>query len=374
MCRIILICISDMIIDVQHVFKANFYKTQHNLQPMKIRTDGKIKDIKSVWFENNTLKMIDQTLLPHKLRIIEIKRFEDVVSAIKNMIVRGAPSIGAAAAYGIALARISGLNLEKSEKELKKARPTAYDLFYAVDWMLGRINEGEDAVKASIFYSDMIVEKCRKIGQFGESLIKDGDKILTHCNAGALATVDYGTALSPMRFANNSGKKIFVYVDETRPRLQGAKLTAWELANEGIEHAVIADNAAGFFMKNREIDLVITGADRITRNGDAANKIGTYEKAVLAKENKVPFYIAAPVSTFDLNCLEIPIEFRDENEVLYIEGIKICKSRALNPAFDVTPARYITGFITEFGIFKPEDVLLLKISNAFATKLNIGIA
>jgi S-methyl-5-thioribose-1-phosphate isomerase len=214
-------------------------------------------------------------------------------------------------------------------------------------------------VEVAEAYADDIVEMCRKIGENGAKLIKDGYRILTHCNAGALATVDFGTALAPMRVAHRQGKSIFVYVDETRPRLQGAKLTAWELGNEGIDYAIISDNAAGHFMKS-SVDLVIVGADRIAKNGDFANKIGTYSKAVLAKENWVPFYVAAPISTFDPKIKtgkEIVIEERSEDEVLQVGNCRIAPkdSRALNPAFDVTPARYVKGFITDKGILRPGE-------------------
>jgi translation initiation factor eIF-2B subunit alpha/methylthioribose-1-phosphate isomerase len=201
---------------------------------------------------------------------------------------------------------------------------------------------------------------CKSIGEHGSALIKDGSRVLTHCNAGALATVDFGTALAPMRVAHRAGRKFFVYVDETRPRLQGAKLTSWELLNEGIDHAIIADNAAGHYMSRGQVDLVIVGADRIVSNGDFANKIGTYEKAVLAKESGVPFYVAAPVSTFDFSLTSgsgIVIEERSQDEVLLVGGRRISPegSRAMNPAFDVTPARYVTGFITENGVSRPGE-------------------
>jgi translation initiation factor eIF-2B subunit alpha/methylthioribose-1-phosphate isomerase len=217
------------------------------------------------------------------------------------------------------------------------------------------------AMESAQAYVDASAEACRKIGEFGNSLIKNGDSLLTHCNAGALATVDYGTALAPMRIAHANGKNIFVYVDETRPRMQGAKLTAFELHEEGIPHAVIADNAAGYFMARGDVDLVITGTDRVAANGDVANKIGTYEKAVVAHENGIPVYIAAPISTIDFTCPTgnyIPIEERDQNEVLDINGLRVASkgSQALNPAFDVTPAKYITGIITEQGIFKPGEL------------------
>jgi translation initiation factor eIF-2B subunit alpha/methylthioribose-1-phosphate isomerase len=221
----------------------------------------------------------------------------------------------------------------------------------------------DDPVDSAKRYADDIIDKCRKIGENGAKLIKSGSKVLTHCNAGALATVDFGTALAPMRIAKRQGKRFFVFVDETRPRLQGANLTSWELMQEGIDHAIIADNAAGHYMKS-EVDLVIVGADRIASNGDTANKIGTYEKAVLAKENGIPFYVAAPISTFDPRISSekgIPIEERSQKEVLRIgsQSIGPKGAKALNPAFDVTPARYITGLITESGIIKPSRVCQL---------------
>ena len=315
----------------------------------------------SLWYEDNIINLIDQRLLPSKFEIYTAKHYHDVAFVINDMLVRGAPAIGATAAYGIAQAAVQKQNLKEVAEFLKSTRPTAFDLFYAVDHMIDELTNGNDPVEAANKYVAEIVDRCRRIGEFGNALIKDGDNILTHCNAGALATVDFGTALAPMRAANNNGKKIFVYVDETRPRLQGAKLTAWELFNEEIPHAVIVDNAAGFYLSKKEIDLVITGADRIASNGDAANKIGTYEKAVLASENGVPFYIAAPISTFDLKLTsgdEIPIEERGQDEVLIINEQPITSSgiTAKNPAFDVTPHKFITGFITEFGVIKPNQI------------------
>ena len=214
-------------------------------------------------------------------------------------------------------------------------------------------------LSAEEFARDSAAE-CLALGEHGASLIEDGDRILTHCNAGALATVDWGTALSSIRIAHRQGKKIFVYVDETRPRFQGARLTAFELEQEGIPHAIITDAAAGYFFWKKEIDLVIVGADRICLNGDIANKIGTFEKAVLAKEHKVPFWVAAPLSTFDLNCPcgeKIPIEYRDEAEIKQYGGLALCNpgSAALNPGFDITPAQYITGIITPKGVFLPKE-------------------
>jgi len=226
--------------------------------------------------------------------------------------------------------------------------------------MRKKLDQGRDPLSAAEEYVETIVERCRKIGEYGEKLIPENSRILTHCNAGALATVDYGTALSPMRIAKRKGKEIFVYVDETRPRLQGS-LTSWELKNEGIEHVVIPDNAAGYFMEKGEIDMVIVGADRIAINGDFANKIGTYEKAVLAKENDIPFYVAAPISTFDPTIKEgrsIVIEERGEDEVKKIWGKDVFPEwvKVRNPAFDITPHQYVTAFITEMGIFRPHEI------------------
>ena len=338
---------------------------------------------RTVWMQDASVYMINQQLLPHKFEIYKSQTYEDTANAIKTMIVRGAPVIGATGAFGLAQAALSfeGENFEdfrenvlNASKMLKSTRPTANDLFYAIDFVhkkmfqdLSVTNSKMHAFESANEYADWNVELCRQIGEHGNKLIKSNQNILTHCNAGALACVDFGTALSPIRFAHYNKKNIFVYVDETRPRNQGAYLTAWELAQEKISHSIIADNAAGFFMKNNKIDFAIVGADRIAMNGDVANKIGTYEKAVLAKENNVPFYVAAPLSTFDINSIsgeDIPIEERSPDEILYISGIDENKeikkiriapeeSSAKNPAFDVTPAKYITGIITERGIIKP---------------------
>ncbi len=323
---------------------------------MRINTPAGREDLRAFWMEGEVVKMIDQRILPKKLKVITIKDYHEMAEAIANMTVRGAPAIGAAAAYGMALAWKAGEDLNVAAKAIKATRPTAFDLFYAVDLMLSK-SKG-DLVKESELYAEGIIAMCRTIGEHGAPLIKDGMRLLTHCNAGALATVDFGTALAPMRVAHRGGKKFFVYVDETRPRLQGAKLTSWELLNEGIEHAIIADNAAGYYMMKGKVDMVIVGADRIAVNGDFANKIGTYEKAVLAKENGIPFYVAAPISTFDRSLKgesDIVIEERSPNEVLLIDTVEIAPkgAKALNPAFDVTPAKYVTGFITERGILAP---------------------
>ncbi len=347
---------------------------------MKVKIGNRTRDMRAVWLENGIIKMIDQRKLPGKLEIFSARNYKQVAFAIEEMVIRGAPAIGAAAAYGIAQANVQGENIKKVADALRNTRPTAYDLFYAIDYMLKEIDRGIlmskaneytrnlrskfrsiNAVDAAESYVAQLVDRCRKIGEYGEKLIKNGMKILTHCNAGALATVDYGTALAPIRAAHYNKKKIFVYVDETRPRLQGL-LTSWELLNEGIPHAIIADNAAGYFMCQKEIELVLVGADRIAKNGDVANKIGTYEKAVLAKENKIPFYVAAPLSTFDFSIKsgkEIKIEERCEDEVLCVKGKRVApeKARAFNPAFDVTPARYISGYVTEKGVIKKPDEL-----------------
>jgi len=318
------------------------------------------KDGRALWFEKGAIQFIDQRKLPYKLEIFTAKTVDECCFAIKDMVVRGAPAIGAAATYGMVL---GATDLQKTAEKLKKTRPTAYDLFYAVDYMLNEIKKCKDPLEAANSYVNDLIDRCRRIGENGEPLIKDGIKILTHCNAGALATVDWGTALAPFRVAKKKGKKFFVYVDETRPRCQGL-LTDWELEQEGIDHAVIADNAAGHFMKNGDIDMVITGADRIVQNGDFANKIGTYEKAVLAKENNIPFYVAAPISTFDKSIKsgkEIIIEERGREELTVINGKTIMPNytKVKNPAFDVTPAKYVTGYITEEKIMKSKEIMLI---------------
>jgi len=315
---------------------------------------------RAVWCTEGTVHMLDQRILPHDVKVVSFQNHHDVAEAIRNMTVRGAPAIGVAAAYGMMLAANNLENIEAAAEELKGTRPTAFDLFFAVDHMLSRIRDGENPTEVAEEYANTIVERCRLIGEHGEKLIRDGDRIMTHCNAGALATVDWGTALAPLREAWHKGKNIFVYVSETRPRLQGMKLTAFELLNEGIPHAIIPDGASGHFLREG-VDMVIVGADRIAANGDFANKIGTYEKAVLAKELGVPFYTAAPLSTFDLNIKrgeDIPIEYRGEEEVTVVDGVRIAPlgCKALNPGFDVTPARYLTGIITERGVIRPGEI------------------
>lgn len=305
--------------------------------------------------------LIDQNLLPYEVKFYRARTVEEVARAIETMVVRGAPAIGATAAYGVALAAVRKEPLDEAAARLRKTRPTAHDLFHAIDHVMKEIEKGTPAVKAAKEYASQIAEMCSRIGRNGDEIIRSGDSILTHCNAGALATVDYGTALAPMREAHKSGKNIFVYVDETRPRLQGAKLTAWELKNEGIDHAIIVDNAAGRLMQSGEIDIVIVGADRIAANGDVANKIGTYEKALIAKDNAVRFYVAAPTTTIDFSLADgqsIPIEERGEEEVLEVGGTRIAPegTKARNPAFDITRADLITSIITERGIHKTYEI------------------
>lgn len=324
---------------------------------MKVNIDGEVRHIFAVWYEDDVVKLIDQRKLPEQVEVFKASNSDEVAYAIKEMVVRGAPAIGVTAAFGLAMAKAKGEDMPSVVDKIGKTRPTAFDLFKAISFM--KANNFD--LGAARRYSNEISGRSRKIGEYGNELIEDGSRILTHCNAGALAVVDWGTALAPMRLAKDQGKNIFVFVDETRPRLQGAKLTAWELGQEGIDHAIIADNAAGHYMRRKEVDLVIVGADRITANGDFANKIGTYEKAVVAKENGIPFYVAAPGSTFDFSKEtgdDIPIEERSEEEVLLVNEKRLAPltSHARNPAFDVTPSRYVAGFITEYGIFRPGDL------------------
>jgi methylthioribose-1-phosphate isomerase len=337
----------------------------------------------AVWMEKRGVRMIDQRLLPHSFKVITLKNHRQSAEAIRNMTVRGAGSIGAAAGYAAAQAVME--NREKNFKAawrkgfelIRKTRPTARDLFYAVEKIEAAVRGCRDPDEAAEIAQETAeaishgyIEAGKRVGEFGNRLIKSGDRILTHCNAGWLGLQDWGSALAPIYAAHRAGKKIFVYVDETRPRLQGMKLTAWELQQEGVPFAIIPDNAAGHFMRLGKIDLAIVGADRIAMNGDAANKIGTYEKAVLAKENGVPFYVAAPLSTIDRKCARgdlIPIEERGEEEVLLAEGltragrwetVRLAPAgvKALNPAFDVTPAKYITRIITDKGIVAPGKI------------------
>ena len=329
------------------------------------------KHTKTVWFEDGVIKLVNQPLLPHSFEIVHLKTYLQVADAIKTMVVRGAPAIGATAAYGMALAHLAGEDLDRAAEALRQTRPTAQDLFYAVDTVLNAANAGKNPLDTARRISRDYETACETIGDYGAELIEDGIRLNTHCNAGWLATVDWGTATAPMYKAKRQGKNIFVFVDETRPRCQGARITAFELGHEGIDHAVIADNAAGHYMWRGEIDLVIVGADRVAANGDIANKIGTYSSAVVAAANSIPFYVAAPAATIDMECpdgLSIPIEERGPEEVSGMFGKDPESGRPLqilispessairNPAFDVTPASYITAIITERGIFKPKDI------------------
>ena len=340
------------------------------------------KHYRTVWMEGHTVLLIDQTLIPSRLAIVSMQTHQDTVRAIKDMIVRGAGAIGAAAGYGMAQVILEARDRKVQRDEfimqgyhaLRSTRPTAQNLFYALDRVLSVTKVITDieaqenaAVKEAQAIADEDAESCRRIGELGRHLLKPGMRILTHCNAGWLAFVDWGTALAPIYAAHRERVPLTVYADETRPRCQGAQLTAWELMQEGVDVYIVADNASGFMMQRGEIDLVITGADRIAANGDTANKIGTYEKAVVAKENGIPFYVAAPYSTFDLCCPNgghIPIEERSQDEVLFFTGwtdkdefsrvsMAPAGAKARNLAFDVTPAKYITGIITEKGIMHP---------------------
>jgi len=344
------------------------------------------KNHRTVWMEGPEVKLIDQTRLPHEFKIYTCANHRETASAIKTMIVRGAGAIGATGAYAVAQAVLENNEpraIEAAANLIRDTRPTAQNLFAGINFVLDAIKNLTDkdeikkiAVNKANEFANYDSDACNKIGELGNALISDGCRVATHCNAGWLAFVDWGTALSPVFHAHRSGKNVHVFVDETRPRNQGSTLTAWELIQEGIPHSVITDNATGYFMKNGDIDIMITGSDRIAANGDIANKIGTYEKAVLAKENGIPFYIAAPTTTIDFNIENgnlIPIEERSSDEVKYIQGltdsgevtkVKIMPeaSSARNPAFDVTPAKYITGIITEKGIVKAcrEEIEKLK--------------
>ena len=318
--------------------------------------------VRALWWDDGTLHLIDQRELPARTVVRRIRTVAATAEAIRAMAVRGAPAIGVAAAYGMLLAwRQGGYTPARAAAILRATRPTARDLFVGIDTVRRAWEHGEDVTEATEAYRAEIVEECRRIGEAGAPLLTKVHRVLTHCNAGALATVEWGTALAPIRVARQRGADLFVWVDETRPLLQGSRLTAWELGRERIPHAVIADNAAGYFMRQGEVDAVIVGADRIARNGDFANKIGTYEKAVLARENHLPFYVAAPWSTFDgrrPTGASIPVEERGEAEVLSFgeRATSPTKSHARNPAFDVTPAPYVTGFVTPDGVFRPAEV------------------
>lgn len=340
---------------------------------------------KAIEWAGNKLKLLDQTKLPVSVEFKEYSGHKEVAEAITTMVVRGAPAIGAAAAYGFVLGAMEYQGADKAEflcgmEKVKNAlaatRPTAVNLFWALrrmedklrelrDQDLNEIKEGLLAEATAIAEEDVAIN--RKIGEYGNEIVNAGARILTHCNAGALATVGYGTALGVIRAAHGAGKNVKVYADETRPLLQGARLTAWELLQEEIPVTLITDNMAGYLMHKGQVDLVVVGADRIAANGDTANKIGTYSVAVLATVHNIPFYVAAPTSTIDIKLSsgdDIPIEERDKGEVRELFGHRVAPAEVetFNPAFDVTPAKYITGIITEKGIVAaPYASNLLKI-------------
>lgn len=315
------------------------------------------------WTEDGVV-MIDQTRLPRETVFVTCRTHTEVADAIRNMIIRGAPAIGVAAAMGVALGVMEGAELDSVCSTLAKTRPTAVNLFWAIDRMRRLCTDCDGMTRQELI--ERVVREaqqirlediaiCETIGRNGAELVPDGKTVLTHCNAGALATAGYGTALGVIRAAVSAGKKIDVFADETRPFLQGARLTAWELQQDGIPTTLITDNMAGYFLHSGRIGCVVVGADRIAANGDVANKIGTYSVAVLAKENNVPFYVAAPISTLDLTLAsggEIPIEQRAASEVTQVFGVPVAPADigVENPAFDVTPARYVTAIITERGV------------------------
>lgn len=342
--------------------------------------------IKTIEWSNNTSKMIDQTLLPHEFKLVDITTCEDMYNAIKNMIVRGAPAIGIAGAQGVSLAALQlskqTTNVEEFLKQLadkanylKSARPTAVNLMWAVDKQMKLALSTDSNVIAitdalikngkQMELEDIAINK--KLGDYGAEIIPKGATILTHCNAGALATVGYGTALGVIRSAFAKDKSIKVFADETRPRQQGARLTAFELDADGINTTLITDGMCSYFMQKGMIDVVVVGADRIAANGDTANKIGTYTVAIAAKYHNIPFYVAAPLSTIDTNIktgAEIIIEERAHEEVTTINNERICPQNIniINPGFDVTPNELISGIITEAGILRPDYNNSIKIA------------
>jgi methylthioribose-1-phosphate isomerase len=343
------------------------------------------KTYRTIWFENNEVKIIDQTKLPHQFIIKKLKTVQDTINAIKLMEVRGAPLIGATAAYGLVLSILEKNDLsflKKSSEVLIASRPTAINLKWAVDRMIKKLSgvNSNNILKIALDEANIIVEEdlsfCKKIGLNGLKIIekiaekkKDTVNILTHCNAGWLATIDWGTATSPIYHAHKKGIKVHVWVDETRPRNQGANLTSYELNEENIPNTIIADNTGGILMQRGQVDMCIVGTDRTLSNGDVCNKIGTYLKALAAKDNNVPFYVALPSSTIDWNIKDhkqIPIEERNSQELSHIEGLdkdkklqKVLiypqKSKVMNLAFDVTPAKYVTGLITEKGVCEASE-------------------
>jgi len=332
--------------------------------------------MRTVWWDNGTVAMVDQRKLPQQEVILRCTSVSDVVAAIRDMAVRGAPAIGVTAAFGMALAAgaspagdSAGLiaDLEAAKARLDAARPTAVNLAWATQRMLRAAREDHSDDVAALRerlkstaqqIHDEDEAMCRAIGEHGAALLGDGTRVLTHCNAGGLATAGYGTALAPIKTAHRLGRRLHVLVDETRPFLQGARLTSWELLQEGIDQTLITDNMAGYFMRRGEVDCVIVGADRIVANGDVANKIGTYSLAVLARAHGIPLYVAAPTSTIDLSLPDgnaIPIEQRDPSEVTHLLGQPLAPEgvAAAHPAFDVTPHELVSAIITEQGVVEP---------------------
>jgi methylthioribose-1-phosphate isomerase len=320
--------------------------------------------VETIQWIDGAAVLIDQTRLPLEEKYVACRTYEEMAAAIRGMIIRGAPAIGVAAAMGVALGVLQGAEFETVCETLAKTRPTAVNLFWAIDRMkrlyASLAGQPRDAICRRMVEEAQIIREediaiCRAIGRNGVELVPAGKTVLTHCNAGALATAGYGTALGVIRAAVEAGKDIDVFADETRPFLQGARLTVWELQQDRIKTTLITDNMAGHFLKSGRIGCVVVGADRIAANGDVANKVGTYSVAVLAKENGVPFYVAAPVSTLDLKLAsggQIPIEQRAAAEVTHVFGQQVAPvgTRVENPAFDVTPARYVTAIITEHGV------------------------
>lgn len=333
--------------------------------------------IETIQWTDSGVVMIDQTRLPREEVYVTCKDYKQVAEAIRSMVIRGAPAIGVAAAMGVALGMQqadSPAEFDEICETLAGTRPTAVNLFWAIERMrrlygelrerpIQEIREGLAAEAVRIRLEDIAINEC--IGKNGAALVPDGKTVLTHCNAGALATAGYGTALGVIRAAVESGKKIDVFADETRPFLQGARLTVWELQHDNIPATLITDNMAGHFLHSGRIGCVVVGADRIAANGDVANKVGTYSVAVLAKENNVPFFVAAPVSTLDLSLPSgehIPIEQRSAQEVTHVFGVPVAPegTAVQNPAFDVTPSRYVTAIITERGVARPPYVESLR--------------
>ena len=335
--------------------------------------------VETIQWTDAGVVMIDQTRLPREQKFVTCRTYLELADAIKTMVIRGAPAIGVAAAMGVALGVQEGADFETVCKTLAATRPTAVNLFWGIERMK-RVYAALQDVQPEERVHRMVEEAkqvrlediaiCEAIGRHGEPLVPDGKTVLTHCNAGALATAGYGTALGVIRAAVSAGKKIDVFADETRPFLQGARLTAWELQQDGIATTVITDNMAGHFLHSGRIGCVVVGADRIAANGDVANKIGTYSVAVLAKENGIPFYVAAPVSTFDLTLASgdlIPIEERSSDEVTHFRGVPVAPEaiEAKHPAFDVTPSRYVTAIVCERGIARaPYEESLRKLAQA----------